>query len=211
MQRSAGFAPNEEELVIIFMCKQLLMGKFLALMVCLMAMTPFVQGQKGDNQFRLLAEAGIPTGEYPTAPGADKYRTGPGVYAKALYGVGRSGQLSLTAGFARFENATFRPHPVKTIPVLLGYKINIRSFYVEPQVGFGALNSHAFDGIERRWIRSSVGAAYYSLGAGYEYERIDFGIRFQNAHAVNNMPASWNSRYFQTVGIHIGYALWSSP
>lgn len=184
------------------------MGKLLVVLMCLIVMAPVVQGQKGDDQFRLLVELGIPTEHYSTAPGTEAYRTGPGIFAKYLYGVGRSGQLSLTAGFARFENATFRSHPVKTIPVLLGYKINIRSFYVEPQIGIGSLSSEYYDDIELRWARRSVEAAYLSLGGGYEYRRMDIGFRFQSGHAIDKLPESWNRWYFQTVGIHLGYALW---
>jgi hypothetical protein len=186
------------------MYKLLPMGKSLMLLLFFIGILGSARAQKGDNQLKLLAEAAFPAEEYNTGSGLGDYRTGPGVYAKFLYGVGRKGHLSLTAGFAQFANETFGSIPVCTIPVLAGYRLPIRSFYLEPQVGYGILSGHDWDDVDRRFVRYNTGTAYFSLGGGYDYNRWDAGLRFQSSHTVGR-PAS---RYFQFVGVHVGYALW---
>lgn len=177
------------------------------LLLFIMGIAGAAFAQKGDNQLKLLAEAGFPSEEYNTGSGVGDYRTGSGIYAKFLYGVGRKGHLSLTAGFTRFANKTFRSIPVSTVPVLVGYRLPIRSFYLEPQVGYGILSGHDWDYINIRSVRYNMGTAYFSLGGGYAYKRWDAGIRFQSSHTIDNRPTN---RYFQFVGVYAGYALWQT-
>lgn len=174
------------------------------LLLGLTALAGAAPAQKGNNQLRLMAEAGFP----------EKHaRTGPGVYMKGLYGVGRSGQLSLTAGSSTFEFEYSPMLPVWATPVLVGYRFNTRNFYLEPQAGYGQLRGHHYveDSNWGDWYRYSAGAVYFSLGGGYEYKRWEAGIRLQSGHATEDVPAaSWPGKSFRFAGVHVGYALWTS-
>ena len=161
--------------------------------------------QKGDNQVRILAEVGFPM--------HDEFRMGGGAYVKFLYGVGRSGQVSLTTGASKFRaSATLigrngeRTH-IRTVPVLLGYKINIKNIYIEPAIGYGELGGR--DNIGGDWARHSIGASYLSLGAGYELEPWTLGIRYQVARGTRSvLGRTWDRNGFEFVGLQVAYTLW---
>lgn len=184
------------------------MDKRLWLFLLFLVLAGATSAQKAANQFRILGEGGFPVHE--------EFQSGWGAYLKFLYGVGRNGQATLTTGFSKFRaSATLigwngeRSH-LRTIPFLVGYKHTIKGFYVEPQAGYGELGGRDYIGGD--WARQSVGAFYTSLGAGYEYQRWDVGVRYQGAKGAEGVSAgSWHRRFFEFVGVHIGYTLWQRP
>lgn len=183
-----------------------LMGRRLAFLLMVMMAAGAVQAQKGANAIKLSAEAGFPL---------EDFNPGAGGQVAFLYGVGKSGQISLTTGFTTFTSkktlvgGDFDPTRLTTIPVLLGYRHHIKGFYLEPQAGYGALNGRIDIGGD--WARPSVGAFYWSVGAGLEYKRLDIGVRFQSAHGAEGSDAgTWHDKTFQFIGLHAGFALWRS-
>lgn len=190
------------------MKKRRLLKKGLLLWVLGWGILGAASGQKGDNQVRVLAEAGFPAHR--------EFNAGVGGYVKFLYGVGRSGQVSLTTGLSKFRASSTliggngERTTLRTIPVLAGYKVNIRNFYIEPAVGYGELGGRDYIGGD--WARQSVGAFYMSLGAGYDYKRWTAGVRYQAARGAEDVAAGdWHRRFFEFAGVHVGYTLWQKP
>ena len=94
--------------------------------------------QKGDNRIGVGADLSIPTGEFGAY-----FKTGIGVYAKGLLGVGHSGQVTLTTGFSSFKNAgdpTDFSGTLGVVPLLIGYRANFNGLFLEPQIGYSILN-----------------------------------------------------------------------
>lgn len=165
--------------------------------------TVAVQAQKGNNQFNVLAEVGIPPKDY---------NPGVGGYLQFLYGIGQSGQVGLTTGIMKFSEkkapigADREPTKLYTIPVLVGYRQHLKSFYLEPQVGYGALNGKIDIGGD--WSRPSVGAFYWAMGAGLDFKKLTIGVRYQSAHGAENSDAgTWHDKAFHFVGVQMGYVL----
>ncbi|MEJ7738984.1 MAG: hypothetical protein WKF97_16280 [Chitinophagaceae bacterium] len=71
------------------------MKKTVILLVVSTLYMQFNYGQKENNQFKLLAEAGIPN---------DQNKLGFGGYLKGAYGIGRSGQVTLMSGVSKFRS-----------------------------------------------------------------------------------------------------------
>lgn len=186
------------------MDKLLRMKRMFLLLLVAAGLVPLARAQKGANAVKVLAEVGFPLQDFN--PGA-------GGQVKFLYGVGRAGQLGLTAGFTRFTDrepvvgGDFDPTRLTTIPVMVGYRHHIGGLYLEPQAGYGALNGRIDIGGD--WARPSVGAFYWSAGAGYELGRLDIGVRYQGAHGAQGSAAgTWHDKTFRFIGLHAGYTLW---
>lgn len=174
------------------------MNKILLLSGLLLFSVCVVRAQKGENQLRGLAEVSLPEG----AVGF-----GFGGYIKFLYGVGSAGQLTLTTGAKKSSEEGRYKNTIRTIPVLLGYKLNVNRLYAEPQAGFGELGGKAqMDG---DWAQYSKGAFFWAVGVGYNHKRLDLGLRYQDAHAVRmqtNLHPIYNR--FEYIGLYAGYTLW---
>lgn len=182
------------------------MKRILLTLLMAIGLGSFARAQKGVNAVKVLAEVGFPLQEYN--PGA-------GVQVKFLYGVGRAGQIGLTAGFTTLVSrepvvgGDFEPSRLTTIPVLLGYRHHMKAFYLELQAGYGALNGKVDIGGD--WARHSVGAFYWSAGAGFEHKRLEVGVRYLSGHGAENSSAgAWYDKTFQFVGVHAGYTLWKT-
>ena len=154
--------------------------------------------QQGNNQIRILAEVSV---------GEDAVQAGYGGYIKFLYGVGSSAQVTLTAGVKKSNEVARYKNTIRAVPVLLGYKQNLRRFYAEPQAGFGELGGRHDIGGD--WARPSRGALFWALGAGYNFNRLDLGLRYQAADAVHKQgPAGSVYNRFDYFGLYAGYVLW---
>ena len=126
-----------------------------------------IHAQKGRNQLNIIGETSIPVFQNDH---------GWGISAKGMYGVGRSAQITLTAGFTVLKTKNTVEHSktnTRMIPVLLGYKYNYRKFFIEPQAGYGELGGKIESGGD--YARPSVGAFYWALGAGYDHKKIIAG------------------------------------
>jgi hypothetical protein len=157
-----------------------------------------VNGQKGNNQVTLLIENTVPI--YQNDQGF-------GGFIKGLYGIGKSAQLTFAAGLSGLHSK----NPVETqkittrlIPFLVGYKQNIKRFFLEPQIGFGELSGKISE--HGDFAKPSVGALFWALGAGYTIKRFLVGLRFESAHAVESTSAGlWHNQNFHYTSINIGY------
>ncbi|PWT70606.1 MAG: hypothetical protein C5B59_19545 [Bacteroidetes bacterium] len=164
-----------------------------------------LHAQKGNNSISMNAEFAI--------PGFQK-ENGFGFYAKGFYGIGKSGQITVSLGFALFHSSDSVSDMEKgktsknLIPVLFGYKQNIGSFFIEPRIGLGQLGG--------RWqlygtgdfVLESVFALMGGISAGYGIKRFSFGINFLAAHGVD--AGDWGNKYFHYTSMFIGYDLFSN-
>lgn len=92
-----------------------------------------LRAQKGNNVVSVNAETAIPIFQS---------NLGFGFSLKGLYGIGKSGQLTISGGVSKFNSkSTVGTAKIATrlTPILLGYKHNIRKFFIEPKIGLGEL------------------------------------------------------------------------
>lgn len=156
--------------------------------------------QKGRNEVKLLAE-GSTTLFDP--------HLGWGGFVKGYYGLGRSGQLTLTTGLIKFKSeiATGKSNTrTHLIPVLLGYKQHIGLFYIEPQAGLGEMGGRVDWGGD--YSRPSATTVYASLGAGVDIKKFEIGVRYQYAKGIDAATAGiWSNRKFELAALHVGYKI----
>lgn len=167
----------------------------LAMSVSLFSAVGFAQS--GNNQIGVAANVAFPTGD-----ASDLYKLGLGGTVKGLYGIGSAGQITFTTGLISFSAKNEIKEALDAdkinssiIPLLAGYRHNFSGFYVEPQVGY-AINSSKikgglFDGSD------SEGAFTWAAGAGYVFNNIEVGARYQSSHKDGT-----TSSFF---GVKIGY------
>lgn len=138
--------------------------------------------QAGKNQISLSGNVATPTGDFK-----EFTKVGFGGTVKALYGVGKSGQITLTSGYVAFSAKDLYKDLLEAdkinqsiIPILAGYRHNFSGFYVEPQVGYGVyaakIKGGDFDGSD------SNGAFTWAAGVGYVFGNIDLGALYQSGH-----------------------------
>src|SRR5215510_520625 len=90
--------------------------------------------QKGNNAIAIGGELGIPTSDF-----GNYFKTGVGMYTKAMYGVGKSGQVTFTSGYTAYKEAgDFNDFTttISIVPLLFGYRHYFTNFFVEPQLGY---------------------------------------------------------------------------
>lgn len=153
--------------------------------------------QKGNNQVSVAGNISVPTGDF-----GDYSNIGFGGMVKGLYGVGKSGQITLTSGYVTFSGKDVYEHLLSAdkitqsvIPVLAGYRHNFHGFYVEPQAGYGLyagkIKGGIFDGTD------TEGAFTWAAGAGYVLKGVDFGALYQSGHRNGTSKAS--------IGLRVAY------
>jgi hypothetical protein len=177
--------------------------KSIAILLCFILIVIIANAQKGGNQLKIIAESGFPI------PG-DK--PGFGGYLKGLKGIGNAGHVSFTFGVAKFSSTDPDAHSESTytfIPFLAGYRHNFAHFYIEPQLGLGAFNGKIhFNG---DYSRPSNSAFFWAINTGYNYNRIDIGIRFQQAlRSSGDIPGIWENKSFGFAAINLAYNLYCS-
>jgi len=167
---------------------------YLVLLLCVCN----AEAQKGNNQVTIIAEGTVPV--YQNDQGF-------GGFIKGLYGIGRSAQLTFTAGVSKFNaknTVGFQKITTRLVPFLAGYKQNIHKFYVEPQIGFGELGGKIFS--DGDYARPSIGALFWAFGTGYNFNRIVIGLRFESVHGVEGSASGlWHNENFHYTYIHVGY------
>jgi hypothetical protein len=172
---------------------------FIALFIFLFA---HLKAQKGNNALSINGEVTVP---------AFQNDQGFGFFLKGLYGIGKSAQLTASVGVSKFKNRnSIETKEIKTrlVPFFIGYKQNIRKFYIEPKIGLGEMGGRVqMDG---DYARPSVAAVFGGLGAGYHIKRMNIGISFQTAHGIENSSAGmWHNENFHYTSIYLGYNLFS--
>lgn len=159
-----------------------------------------LNAQKGNNILCVNGEAAV-----LSQSGA----LGGGLNVKGLYGIGKYGQLSATIGFTVFNtnnSMNLKNSRVRFIPFFIGYRQNIKHFFVEPQAGIGELGGKT--DMDGDYSRPSVAAIFGALGVGYHIKKLNFGLRFQSAHGIENTSAGiWHDKDFYYTGIFIEYTI----
>lgn len=153
----------------------------------------FSTAQTGNNQISIAGELGVPTGEF-----SQGFKIGFGGSLKGLYGVGTSGQVTLTGGYTTYkekESTSDYSTSFGIIPFLAGYRHLMNGFYIEPQAGYGIYVASVKAMGQN--ISSSEGAFTYAVGIGFANNKIDVGARYQGA--------TKHGDGFGLIGIHIGY------
>lgn len=137
-----------------------------------------VNAQSGNNGLGVGLDLGLPLGDF-----GDAAKLGIGGSVKFLYGVGTSGQLTLTSGYTTFKAKDIPSGydaSSSIIPILAGYRHNLGGLYLEPQLGYGIYGSKfSYQNVSES---SSDGAFTWAVGAGYAMTPgVDVGVRFQSA------------------------------
>ncbi|MEO6490698.1 MAG: hypothetical protein ABIO04_12215 [Ferruginibacter sp.] len=157
--------------------------------------------QKGLNNLSINGEATLPYFQNDQ---------GMGFFLKGLYGIGRNGQLILSAGISRFNSNTSKETNITTrvIPFLLGYKRNFQKFFIESKIGIGELGGKISKAGDLQ--RPSIAAVFGGLAAGYTIKRFNFGINFLTAHGIENTSAGvWYNKNFHYTSVFVGYDLFA--
>jgi hypothetical protein len=156
--------------------------------------------QKGNNGLSLNVESSIP---------AFQNDRGLGFFLKGAYGIGRSGQLTVSAGVSKFSSKnSIETGDVTTrlVPFLLGYKRNFQKFFIEPKIGIGEMGGKITK--DGDYQRPSVAAMFGGLGSGYTFKRLNVGISFLTVHGIENATAGiWHNKNFHYTSVFLGYDL----
>ncbi len=155
--------------------------------------------QKGNNQIGVGLDVGLPMGDF-----SNGYGVGFGGTAKALYGIGSSGQVELTLGYIGFgakNSSSDVKGSTNMIPIMFGYRHHLANgIYLEPQLGLMSVSSKVkmpeMGGFGGTYKSSSTNLGI-AVGAGYLYENFDFSLRYQL------VSASGGSLGF--FGLRVGY------
>ena len=150
--------------------------------------------QKGNNAIGAGADLSFPMGVFGNA-----FKTGMGVYAKGLFGVGKAGQITFTGGYSTFKEIGSGfgwSGKLSFVPLMIGYRHNFNGFFVEPQFGFGNLTyKYTEDG---DFWNETEGLVTWAASAGYVFNKhVELSGRYQRS---NN--ATSNGELF---GIRLGY------
>lgn len=169
------------------------------LMIVLLSQVSKAQDIK--NQFQLIGEAAIPVNQ-------SNYSMGWGLQFKWLHRLG-PGELTVDAGFTSFRFGDFgsdKPSKLSLIPFLAGYRFSMKKFFVEPQLGYGAMNGK--EDLGGDFARPSVGAFFYGVNAGYQLNRFDVGIRYLGASGAEGSDAGpWHDKQFSYGGFFAAFNL----
>ncbi|HKC37346.1 MAG TPA: hypothetical protein VKB95_14820 [Chitinophagaceae bacterium] len=161
-----------------------------------------INAQKGNTMLSVNGETTIPVFQNDL---------GFGFFLKGSYGIGKSGQLTLSGGVSKFNSKnSIETGKITTrlVPLLFGYKQNIRKFFIEPKIGLGELGGKIL--LNGDYSRPSVAALFGGLGAGYTIKRFNLGINFLTVHGIeNNSAGIWYNKNFHYTSIYIGYELFS--
>ena len=159
--------------------------------------------QKGNNMLSLKGEAAIPVFQNDM---------GFGLSFKGFYGIGKSAQMTLSVGVAKFNSKNSvetGKTTTRLVPFLFGYKHNMQRFFVEPRIGIGELGGK--ESITGDYARHSVAAMFGGLDAGYSIRRLTLGINLLTAHGIENASAgSWHDKNFHYTSVFVGYDLFSN-
>ncbi len=149
--------------------------------------------QSGTTKIGIGAELGAPIGN-----AKDVLKMGFGGSAKALFGIGNAGQITLTSGYSTFSAKGLddgEKASLSIIPLIAGYRQNFNGFYVEPQAGAGLILEKDENGYGSE--KGSTTRFTWAVGAGYVISNVDVGVRYQRSEA--------NGGNFSYVGIKVAY------
>jgi len=172
------------------------MKKILLVTAIFTSFISVAQSQRGRNQIGFASDIGLPMGHFD-----NDFNTGYGGSLKGLWGVAKSGQVTFTTGYTRYESKGELSNyhgSSGIIPFLAGYRLIKGGFYTEPQIGYGLYRLTLKDYTGEK-LSETNGAFTYAIGVGFTTHGIDLGIRYQGAKK--------GSDDLTLVGIHVGYIL----
>jgi hypothetical protein len=110
-----------------------------------------------------------------------------GGYVKGILGVGNAGAVTFTMSYSAFKEIADYGDDVATtatfVPILLGYRHNFNSFFVEPQIGYG-LYPYKYES-EDGFSTETEGAFTWAAGVGYVFNNnIEVSVRYQTANRL---------------------------
>lgn len=153
--------------------------------------------QKGSFKLGVGAEVLLPNGDFNTFS-----KTGIGGSVKAMYGITKNGQITLTSGYQAFGAKDLFKDLLSAdkitssfIPVFAGYRHSFKGLYLEPQVGYSIFKSKIKGGDFES--SNSEGSFAWAAGIGYVFRGFDVGIRYQSAENDGSSVA--------LIGIRVGY------
>jgi hypothetical protein len=131
--------------------------------------------QKGNNAVNIGPDVYLGLKSF-----GDAYKAGLGGHVKGMYGVGTAGHATLTVGYASFKGKKtdtydYSKQKFSLIPILLGYRHQFTSLFVEPQLGMGS-SSLKYDG-EKLFSQTKF---MYAIGLGYLLQDFEINLSFQN-------------------------------
>lgn len=176
------------------------MYKYILLLLIIVCLD--VNAQKGFYTLGAAAETTVPFFQDDQ---------GFGFSLKAAYGIGKSGQLILSAGVSKLNSKNSsgtEKITTRLIPVLFGYRQNIKQFFIEPKIGIGELGGKI--AVNGDYARPSVAVVFGGLEAGYSIKRFDIGINFLNAKGIENACVGiWYNKNVHYTSIFVNYNLFS--
>jgi len=159
-----------------------------------------LKGQKGNNILCINGQAAILS---------ELNQFGGGIDIKGLYGISKTAQLTASIGFALFNSKSsmnLENGTIRFIPFFIGYRQNIKSFFVEPEGGIGELGGKIDIGGD--FSRTSIAAIFGAVGIGYNIKKLILGVRFQSAHGMENSSVGiWHDKTFYYTSVFIGYSI----
>lgn len=168
------------------------MKKFYVVVLATVLFSTGALAQKGSNSIGFGGDLSLPTSDF-----GHVFNTGIGVYAKSMFGVGKSpGQVTFTSGYISFrEKGVWEDYTttVSIIPLLIGYRHNFSGFFVEPQLGYGVYGTK-YSGEEVNYAVSE-GAITWAANIGYIFnQKIEISARFQNGSKQGNTAGMFGLR-----------------
>lgn len=133
----------------------------------------------------------------PIGDFSDFAGVGFGGSARGVFGVGKSGDITLTTGYYNFGWKDLDPEEKGysyIIPVVLGYRHHFSKIFVEPFAGYGNYGEHYSNNFVNE--NASVSAFAWGGGIGYTNEGIDIGLRYL---------ALTHEGTLSTIGLYVGY------
>lgn len=147
----------------------------------------FSHAQTGNNQIGIGAEFNVPLGSF-----GDAYKTGFGGTIKGLYGVGKSGQLTLTTGYSAFKGKSetnlgysYAGQTFTIVPILAGYRHHFTGLYAEPQIGV-TVNGTKASGMHVETMTKFA----FAVNVGYEINGLDLSLRYHTEGDVLSLFAA---------------------
>ena len=151
--------------------------------------------QKGDLTFGGGADVSFPSGDF-----GNYFKPGFGVYGKTMLGVGKAGHVTFTTGYSSFklrDGLADVTTIFNQVPVLLGYRHNFNSFFVEPQLGYSFVGVKMTSEEDGSYTEGS-GLATWAAGVGYIFNNhVEVSARYQSG--------SKNGSSVSTFGLRVGY------
>lgn len=98
-----------------------------------------------------------------------------GIALEKYYGLTSKSQLGFSVGISSIP-LSFRYDYVYFIPILASYRTYFKQFFIEPQIGIGAVNGRFNIGGD--YSRPSSFSMFGGVRTGYTWSKVQLGARF---------------------------------